>query len=122
MLAQSPESSQRLIIKCLTIIQIELEYQEKNLLEQERELRTNLTHIIYDAESGNRIQATLVVGECSYAIPGESSYVIEGAKHRKHGSSCAKATRLTSLTLLCIHSFFLFEDRAHSLTDQCKNP
>ena len=62
--------SQRLIIKCLTIIQIDLEfeivvfeergkpeYPEKNLPEQGREPATNSA--TYDAGSGNRTQATL---------------------------------------------------------------
>ena len=75
-LPQSPAPEAR--DKCLTIVQEELElemlvfvergkleYPKKNLWEQGREPTTN------DAESGNRIRATLVGDECSHhcAIP-----------------------------------------------------
>ena len=45
------------------------DYPKKNLSEQGREPTTNSTP--YDADSGNRAQATLVGGECSHhcAIP-----------------------------------------------------
>ena len=41
------------------------EYPEENLSEQSRE--PNKTQPTYDAESGNRIRATVVGGECSHA-------------------------------------------------------
>ena len=74
---------QRLIIKCLTIIQIELEFGNVGLLMsgENRRIRKKTsrsngenqqqTQPTYDAGSGNRTRDTMVGGECSHhcAIP-----------------------------------------------------